>query len=85
MGKDASAALNFFAPATRAFTDVAVAEAIIFADMAGQALRVALRIATADLLTEDLKTAMNRRTVIDLSTGTIMVETTATRSKPSPS
>lgn len=74
LGKDASAALNFFAPKTNAFTDDAVAEAVVFADMAGQALRLALRIATADLLAEDLKAAMGRRTVIDLTTGIIMAE-----------
>jgi GAF domain-containing protein len=79
LGKDASAALNLFAPATGAFTENAVAEAVIFADMAGQALRLALRIATADLLTADLKAAMERRTVIDLSTGIIMAENNCTQ------
>lgn len=79
LGKDASAALNFFAPNTHAFTDDAVSEAKIFADMAGQALRLALRIAAADLLAEDLKAAMKRRTVIDLSTGIIMAENNCTQ------
>lgn len=79
LGNDASAALNFFAPATGVFTDRTVEEAVAFADMAGQALRLALRIATADLLATDLKAAMERRTVIDLSTGIIMAENRCTQ------
>lgn len=72
LGKDAAAGLNFFAPATGLFTDPAIAEAAVFADMAGQSLRLAVRIATADLLAEDLKAAMANRTAIDLATGIIM-------------
>ncbi|MEV7605693.1 GAF and ANTAR domain-containing protein [Paenarthrobacter sp. NPDC089322] len=79
LGDDASAALNFFAPATGAFSNAPIAEAVVFADTAGQALRLALRIATADLLAEDLKAAMARRTVIDLSTGIIMAESNCTQ------
>ncbi|MFE5837457.1 ANTAR domain-containing protein [Arthrobacter sp. NPDC056493] len=40
--------------------------------MAAQALRLAVRIASADLLAEDLKAAMESRTAIDLATGIIM-------------
>ncbi|MFJ4028983.1 GAF and ANTAR domain-containing protein [Paenarthrobacter sp. NPDC089989] len=79
LGNDACAALNFFAPETGSFSGEAVAEAMVFADMAGQALRLTLRIVTADLLTEDLKAAMARRTVIDLSTGIIMAENNCTQ------
>lgn len=60
-------------------TDEAVSEAPVFADMAGQALRLALRIATADLLAADLKAGMARRTVIDLSTGIIGAENRCTQ------
>ncbi|BCW48147.1 hypothetical protein StoSoilB13_04890 [Arthrobacter sp. StoSoilB13] len=81
LGNDASAALNFFAPEAGTFTKEVVNEAMVFADMAGQALRLALRIATADLLTEDLKAAMRRRTVIDLSTGIIMAENNCTQNE----
>ncbi|MFE4542245.1 ANTAR domain-containing protein [Arthrobacter sp. NPDC056727] len=72
LGKDASAALNFFAMQSGLFTAEAINEATVFADMAGQALRLAVRIATADLLAEDLKTALESRTAIDLATGIIM-------------
>ncbi|SDW89844.1 hypothetical protein SAMN04487912_105286 [Arthrobacter sp. cf158] len=41
LGKDASAALKFFAPATGLFTEEAIGEAVVFGDMAGQALRLA--------------------------------------------
>ncbi|WP_314323656.1 GAF and ANTAR domain-containing protein [Paenarthrobacter ilicis] len=74
LGDDAAAALNFFSPARNAFSKVAVHEAMVFADIAAQALRLALRIATADLLAEDLKAAMVRRTVIDLACGVIMAQ-----------
>ncbi|MFF1831246.1 GAF and ANTAR domain-containing protein [Paenarthrobacter sp. NPDC058040] len=74
LGPDASAALNFFASKPGQFTDGVIEVAGIFGDMAGQALRLALRIATADLLVEDLKVAMERRTVIDLACGIIMTQ-----------
>ena len=72
LGKDASAALNFFAPQTGIFTEHAIEEAVVFGDMAGQALGLALRLVTADLLAHDLKAAMERRTPIDLACGMIM-------------
>lgn len=72
VGKDAFAALNFFALDAGLFTQDAVEEAVVFADMAGQALRLVVRIATADLLAEDRKGAMEHRTAIDLATGIIM-------------
>lgn len=72
LGEDASAGLNFFSEVTDNFSPEAVEEAVVFADMASQALRLALRIATADLLAQDLKAAMERRTVIDLASGVIM-------------
>lgn len=72
LGKDASAALNFFAPATGLFTEEAIGEAVVFGDMAGQALRLALRVIAPDLLAEDLKAGMERRTPIDLACGMIM-------------
>lgn len=74
LGNDASGALNFFAPTTGLFNQVAIAEATQFADMAAQALRLALRIASADLLAEDLRAAMERRTAIDIATGIVMNE-----------
>ncbi|MCX8456088.1 GAF and ANTAR domain-containing protein [Paenarthrobacter ureafaciens] len=72
LGDDASAGLNFFSDVAGLFTEGVIEEAVTFADMASQALRLALRIATADLLAKDLKAAMERRTVIDLATGIVM-------------
>lgn len=74
LGPDASAALNFFAAQAGVFTKDVIEEAGVFGDMASQALRLALRIASADLLIDDLKAAMERRTVIDLACGIIMTQ-----------
>jgi len=79
LGKDASAALNFFAPGTGLFTDNAIGEAVVFGDMAGQSLRLSLRVITAELLAEDLKAAMERRTAIDLACGMIMEQSHCTQ------
>lgn len=74
LGKDASAALNFFALDTGLFTDKAIEEAVIFGDMAAQALRLVITIATSNLLAEDRKAAMEQRTAIDIATGIIMAQ-----------
>lgn len=79
LGVNAAAALNFFAQDAGLFTEHAIEEATIFADMAAQALRLAVRIATADLLAEDLKAAMESRTAIDLATGIIMEQNHCSR------
>ncbi|MEQ4565870.1 GAF and ANTAR domain-containing protein [Paenarthrobacter sp. CAP02] len=78
LGEDSSAALNFFASEPGSFTEDAIGEAEVFADMAAQALRLALRISTADLLADDLKAAMARRTAIDLACGMIMAQSRCT-------
>ncbi|WP_461187542.1 GAF and ANTAR domain-containing protein [Arthrobacter sp. Z4-13] len=75
----AAAALNFFAPATGLFTAEAVDEAVLFTQTAGQSLRLALRIVTAELLAEDLKAAMGSRTAIDLACGMIMTQNRCTQ------
>jgi GAF domain-containing protein len=74
VGENASASLNFFAPAAGLFTEEAIGEAVVFARTAGHALRLALRIVTAELLADDLKAAMESRTVIDLACGMIMTQ-----------
>ncbi|MFK0042219.1 ANTAR domain-containing protein [Paenarthrobacter sp. NPDC090517] len=79
LGQDASAALNFFAPETGVFTEEATTEAQVFADIASHALRLVLRIAAADLLAEDLKAAMARRTAIDVACGMIMAQNRCTQ------
>jgi GAF domain-containing protein len=73
-GETASASLNFFATAAGLFTEEAICEAAVFTRTAGQALRLALRIVAAELLANDLKAAMESRTVIDLACGMIMTQ-----------
>ena len=74
IGDDASAALNFFAPATGIFTEEVIQEAAGFADLAGRSLRLAVRIGTAQSRAEDLQAAMEHRTSIDLACGVIMAQ-----------
>ncbi|WP_211879555.1 GAF and ANTAR domain-containing protein [Pseudarthrobacter albicanus] len=72
IGDDAAAVLNFFASGHGVFTEAVVREAVGFADLAGRALRLAVRIGTAQSRAEDLKAAMEHRTSIDLACGVIM-------------
>lgn len=83
LGEDASAALNFFAADTGLFTRDVIDEAAVFADMAGQALRLTVRIATADLLAADLKAAMESRTASTWPPASSWRRTAAARTKPS--
>jgi len=71
---DAGAVLDYFAPVSGLFDEQAVADGVRFADMAGKALRLAVRIASADQLAENMKSAMDTRTAIDLACGIIMAE-----------
>ncbi len=72
--EDWGAVLNFFSPATGPFTRDVVAAAVLFAEMASKALRLAIRIAAADQRGHDLKAAMENRSVIDLACGMIMAQ-----------
>jgi GAF domain-containing protein len=74
LGKTSEAVLNFFAPATGLFTQEAISEAAAFADVAGSALRLAIRIETVEQLNTDLKNAMIHRQVIDTACGMIMAQ-----------
>ncbi|MDQ0824677.1 GAF domain-containing protein [Arthrobacter sp. B2I5] len=71
---DAGAVLDFFAPVSGRFSEQAVADGVRFAGMAGKALRLAVRIVSADQRAEHLKAAMDTRTVIDLACGIIMAQ-----------
>ncbi|MDQ0663264.1 hypothetical protein QFZ35_001762 [Arthrobacter ulcerisalmonis] len=71
---DAGAVLDFFAPVSGLFTEQAVSEGIRCAEVAGKALRLAVRIVSADQRAEHLKAAMDTRTVIDLACGIIMAQ-----------
>lgn len=72
LNEDAQAALNFFAPATGLFTEETVREAERFADVAGRAVRLAVRVGTAEAAADDLAAAMSSRTAINLACGIIM-------------
>ncbi|MBT2515525.1 GAF and ANTAR domain-containing protein [Arthrobacter sp. ISL-30] len=74
LGSEAEAVLNFFAPITDVFSAEVIEDAKVFAGIASQALRLELRIASAELLAEDLKAAMESRTAIDLACGMIMAQ-----------
>lgn len=72
IGPDAAAALNFFAAGRGVFTREVMDEAAGFADLAGRALRLAVRIGISQSRAEDLQAAMEHRTSIDLACGIIM-------------
>lgn len=72
LSEDASAALNFFAPSTGVFTEEIIREADRFALIAGRAVRLAVRVGTAEAAADDLTAAMTSRTAINLACGIIM-------------
>lgn len=74
LDENQSAALNFFASEPHVFAPNVIARAEGFADLAGRALRLALRIADAQTLADDLRAAMANRTTIDLACGVIMAQ-----------
>lgn len=74
LAHESGAVLNFFAPRPRVFDDDVVASASRFAEMASKALRLAIRLAASDQRGQDLKSAMENRTVIDLACGMIMAQ-----------
>jgi GAF domain-containing protein len=69
-----SAALNFFASETGVFSDAVVHGAEGYAALAGRALRLALRIADARNLADDLSAALEHRTTINLACGVVMAQ-----------
>jgi len=72
LGEDAAAALNFFAFESGVFTPAVLQEAVEFADLAAGAVRLAVRLGSAQTLADDLAAAMANRTSIDLACGVIM-------------
>lgn len=70
----AAAALNVFATAADAFEASAVQNSELFAMQAEKALRLAVRIGARQQLADDLRTAMESRTAIDLAAGIIMAQ-----------
>lgn len=69
-----AAALNFFADKPGTFSDEITKRAEGFADLAGRALRLALKISDAQNLADDLTAALQNRTTIDLACGVIMAQ-----------
>lgn len=78
-GEDAAAALNLFASPAAPLTEPMIARASAFAESAGQAMALAVRIAAKDELTSDLRAAMEKRTIIDLAAGIIMGQNRCTQ------
>ncbi|RKR20762.1 GAF and ANTAR domain-containing protein [Arthrobacter oryzae] len=74
IGEDAAAALNFFGSETGLFTEDIITEAAGFADLAGRALRLAVRLGTFQSRAEDLQAALENRTSINLACGVIMAQ-----------
>jgi GAF domain-containing protein len=79
LGRDAAAALNFFAPTAGLFTPYVLQDIAVFATTAGHVLRLVLRISTAERLVENLKAALESRTVIDLACGIVMAQNECTQ------
>lgn len=71
---DAKAAINLYSDTAGAFTDQAVERATAFAAEASQSLRLAVRIAQLSETAENLKSAMQSRTTIDIAVGIIMAQ-----------
>lgn len=74
LDQNQGAALNFFASEPGIFSEVVISKAQGFADLAGRALRLALKIADAQNMADDLAAAMENRTTIDLACGVIMAQ-----------
>jgi GAF domain-containing protein len=74
LGDESRAVLNFFAPEPGVFTPQAIADATLFVKMSSKALRLAVRLAASNQRGDDLQSAMQSRTVIDLACGIIMAQ-----------
>lgn len=71
---DAKAAINLYSDTADTFTDQAVERAIAYAGEASRSLRLAVRIAHLSETAENLKSAMQSRTTIDIAIGIIMCQ-----------
>jgi GAF domain-containing protein len=81
LNEDSAAALNFFAKSPGVFTEAIVREAAGFADIAGGAVRLAVKVGTAQDAAQDLQAAMRSRTAIDLACGIIMAQNGCTQAE----
>lgn len=78
---DSAAALNFFAASAGVFTKAIIREASGFAEIAGRAVRLAVKVGTAQDAAQDLQAAMRSRTAIDLACGIIMAQNGCTQAE----
>lgn len=74
LGSRASAALIFFASDPGALSESTVLEAMGLADEGRRALSTAVRIAEAEMKSENLAAALEHRTAIDLARGILMAQ-----------
>lgn len=74
LNEGASAILHYFAPLPATLTQNVLVSAQDFAHIASHALRLALRVARAGDVENDLRAALEGRTVIDLACGMIMAQ-----------
>lgn len=81
LNEQASAALNFFAFDTGVFSDTTVRDAAGFAEIAGHAVRLAVKVSTIQGLAQDMETAMQSRTAIDLACGIVIAQNRCTQAE----
>lgn len=74
LGPDSDGVLDFFAAPANEFAPDTLGDAHVYADMAARTLRLAIRISAAEQLADNLKAALESRTVIDLACGMIMAQ-----------
>jgi hypothetical protein len=72
LDEGATAALNFFAPKAHVYDEETIRNCELYASQAERSLRLAVRIGVKQQHADDLQTAMQSRTVIDLACGIIM-------------
>lgn len=73
-GFDAGAVLVFFGSSAGLFTQEVIRDANDFAEIAGRALCLVLKIAAAEEAERNLRSALGTRTAIDLARGMLMVQ-----------
>lgn len=81
MAGDAKAALNLYSDTAHKFTSDVVNRANAFAGEASRSLRLAVRIAQHSEHAQDLTTAMESRTAIDIAIGIIMAQNRCSQTK----
>lgn len=81
LNEEASAALNFFAFRAGAFSEATIRDAAGFAEIAGHAVRLALKVATIQGVAQDMEAAMKSRTAIDLACGIVIAQNRCTQSE----